>query len=108
LHLDHPVPSSTIAALIALVDHVTTLLRSNYYVLLISMDFSKAFDSVRHFTLMEKMAALITFITGWLIISRTSMVSMRQLPHTRLSIIQGSGLGPPSYVVVASDLYALA
>src|SRR6218665_578408 len=43
---------STTAAEIALLDHVTTLLRSNAYVLIVSMDFTKAFDSVRHSTLM--------------------------------------------------------
>src|SRR6218665_667804 len=49
---------STTAAQIALLDHVITLLRSNAYVLIVSMDFTKAFDSVRHSTLMKKIDAL--------------------------------------------------
>src|SRR6218665_696931 len=49
---------STTAAQIALLDHVTTLLRSNAYILIVSMDFTKAFDSVRHSTLMKKIDAL--------------------------------------------------
>jgi len=34
------------------------MLDTNQYVIVIALDFSKAFDSVRHSTLMEKYAAL--------------------------------------------------
>ena len=39
---------STTAALISILQQVTDLLTTNDYVTLISLDFSKAFDSVRH------------------------------------------------------------
>src|SRR6218665_3433750 len=107
---------STTAAQIALLDHVTTLLRSNAYVLIVSMDFTKAFDSVRHSTLMEKMAALDIpdNIYNWVVNyfkDRDHITSFREAISTyasiNASIIQGSGFDPSSYVVVASDLHPL-
>ena len=38
--------------------HVTDMLRCNAYVTVVSMDFSKAFDTVRHATLADKLAKL--------------------------------------------------
>ena len=49
---------STEAAIIALLHTVTNLLLSNPYVIVISLDFSKAFDTVRHYTLLQKVAEL--------------------------------------------------
>ena len=49
---------STTAALISLPHTVTQMLITNSYVIVIAMDFSKAFDTVRHVTLLEKMANL--------------------------------------------------
>ena len=49
---------STTAALIAILDAVTTMLQTNTVVIVIALDFSKAFDTVRHSTLMEKMKLL--------------------------------------------------
>jgi len=49
---------SPTAALIALLHTITNLLTVNPYVIVISLDFSKAFDSVRHSTLLHKMAQL--------------------------------------------------
>ena len=47
---------STTAAVIAIL-HCTNLLSDHLYVIVISLDFSKAFDTVRHATLLEKFAA---------------------------------------------------
>jgi len=47
---------STTAALVALLQKVTSLLESNSYVVVIALDYSKAFDTVRHSCLEEKMA----------------------------------------------------
>jgi len=49
---------STTAALILILHTVTHLLDTNPHVIVIALDFSKAFDSLRHSTLMEKFAAL--------------------------------------------------
>ena len=49
---------STTAAIIALLHKVTTLLNTHPYVIVISLDFSKAFDTMRHATLMEKYSML--------------------------------------------------
>jgi len=48
---------STTAALIHLF-HTTELLTDNQYVIVIAIDFSKAFDTVRYVTLLEKLACL--------------------------------------------------
>ena len=49
---------STTAALISILHTVTYLLDTNPYVIVIALDFRKAFDSVQHSTLMEKYVAL--------------------------------------------------
>src|SRR5688572_28174460 len=48
----------TTAALIAILHQITVMLRTNSYVTLISLDFSKAFDTVRHDTFAEKLSGL--------------------------------------------------
>lgn len=49
---------STTAALIAIIQQITSILGSSSYVALITLDFSKAFDTVRHRTLAEKPSSL--------------------------------------------------
>ena len=49
---------STTAAIIAILQTVSDLLNTNDYVIIISLDFSKAFDTVRHSTLAIKLAQL--------------------------------------------------
>ena len=49
---------SPAAALITLLHHITHLLTAYPYVIVISVDFSKAFDTVRHSNLLHKMAQL--------------------------------------------------
>jgi len=49
---------STTAALVALFHTVRTLLSTNQFVHVYSFDFSKAFDTVRHYTLMDKMVQM--------------------------------------------------
>ena len=44
--------------LLTLLSNVTRLLETNPYVIVYVLDFSKAFDTVRHYTLLEKMALL--------------------------------------------------
>jgi len=55
--LIRPTGCST-AALIGLLQAALTILSSNAYVRVFAVDFSKAFDTVRHATLIEKMTKL--------------------------------------------------
>jgi len=89
-------------------------LQTHDYVHVIALDFSKAFDSVRHHSLVSKLAnfTLPDYLHNWM----ASNLCVRQ-HQTKLdcnvsqtlpinaSIIQGSALGPIEYVFTASDLY---
>ena len=92
---------SPTAAIITLLNHITNCLLTNPYVIVISLDFSKAFDTVRHSTLLEKMAQLdipdeaynwlVDFFGG----HSHSTVYRGQtstLKSINASIIQGSGI----------------
>ena len=59
---------STTAAIIVLLKTITDLLSSEPYVIVISLDFSKAFDTVRHSSLLHKFAQLSIpdYIYNWL------------------------------------------
>jgi Reverse transcriptase (RNA-dependent DNA polymerase) len=108
---------STTCALVYLTHYVTEMLESHCYVRCLCVDFSKAFDVVDHNILSNKLALLqlpvhifhwlLSFLTG-----RTQQVKV----GTTLSVakpinrgtIQGSGIGPTDYVIMASDLRALS
>jgi hypothetical protein len=92
------------------------MLQTNPYVIVIALDFSKAFDTVRHASVAEKMAKLnmpdnvynwiIDFLEGHS--HQTNFGGQKsQFLKISASIIQGSGLGPATYSVVASDLRPL-
>src|SRR5688572_11282663 len=49
---------STTAAIFALLQQISSMLSTNDFVAVISMDFSKAFDMVHHSTLMSKLGFL--------------------------------------------------
>jgi len=108
---------STTAAVISLLHTVTQMLSINPYVSVIAMDFSKAFDTVRHVTLMEKIAMLdlpdhvynwlVNFFTGRLQCT-TYGGDTSALATISASIVQGSAIGPASYVVNASDLKSVS
>src|SRR6218665_1965094 len=105
---------STTAALIDLLNNITELLQHNEYIVLFSFDFSKAFDSVKHKTLVENMELLDLpdHVFNWLVdyfdnrghATRLGDV-ISLVARINASIIQGSVVGPPSYVIVASDLH---
>ena len=104
---------STTAAIITILQTITTLFLTNSYVLVYALDFSKAFDTVRHQTLLEKFALLDLpdKLYNWLVnyfdgrshcTQFEDAISM--LEEITASIIQRSSLGPAAYVVDASDL----
>jgi len=109
---------STTSALISIFQQITNLLQEHDYVHLISLDFSKAFDSVRHYSLVSKLAefALPDCFYNWLIDYLSSRKHQTKVGNVKFTfrainasrpIIQGSGLGPVSYVFTASELHAL-
>jgi hypothetical protein len=57
---------STTAAIITLLNTITNMLLSQPYVTVISLDFSKAFDTVRHSTLLETMALILLKILAYI------------------------------------------
>ena len=77
------------------------------------MDFTKAFDTVRHETLLRKLAQLnihdsvynwmVDFFGGHTHCTKFSGLTSAFLPITA-SVIQGSAIGPASFVVNAADL----
>ena len=107
-----PTGSAT-AALIATIDHVTELLKSGSAVVLVSLDFSKAFDRVRHKNLLDKFHKLsmndlvYNWICSYFKNREHTTKFMGQLSNIRninASVVQGSGIGPGSFSVAASDL----
>ncbi len=104
---------STTAALIAIWHKVTNLLQTHAYVHVIALDFSKAFDTVRHQTLIQKLALLplpsrihnwiIDYLGGRRQCTKYS-AGFSQLRPINASIVQGSGVGPALYDVNSSDL----
>jgi hypothetical protein len=107
---------STTAAIISILSIITNLLLTNAYVIVIAFDFSKAFDTVRHSTLLAKFAQLDIpdNVYNWLadfFSEHSHCTSYRgqttMMKSITASIIQGSAIGPASYVVNAGDLKAL-
>jgi len=107
---------STSAAIISLLHTITTLLQSNPFVIVISLDFSKAFDTVRQSTLLAKMAALELPVPvyNWLVDffrehAHRTMFNGKESTTASISasIIQGSGIGPAAFTVTAADLKPL-
>ena len=60
---------STTAALVSLLQCIIRMLETNAFVVMYALDFSKAFDTVRHKTLMDKIAAIPipNFIYNWIL-----------------------------------------
>jgi len=114
---------STTAALIHLIHSITTVLDTNPFVVVqvvvLALDFSKAFDSVRHSAILGKYAymSIPDNIYNWIASffrdhSHISDITKygNEVSESRTisaSIIQCSGIGPPSYVVTASDLHSV-
>lgn len=90
------------------------MLRDNAYVAIVSLDFSRAFDTVRHSTLVEKLSALelqdhifnwiVNFLSGRQHVTRFKGQTSKPA-YINASVVQGSGLGPSTYDISASDLH---
>ena len=104
---------STTAALITILHTITNLLTTNQFVIVLALDFSKAFDTVRHSSLLNKYAQMDIpdHIYNWLVEyfhGHSHCTKYRgqtsALCEISASIIQGSAIGPASYVVTAANL----
>jgi hypothetical protein len=104
---------STTAALIAILQDMSEMSVCNDYVQIIALDFSKAFDTVRHSSLMSKIATLPIpdFLYNWIVnylegrAHRTkSCNTMSVAKSFNAGVVQGSALGPVAYIINASDL----
>ena len=103
---------STTAALTTLLDSVTIKLASNDYVRVFAFDFTKAFDTVNHSSLMYRLAktnlpdAVYNLIQGCFN-SRNHRTKLQgevsELLDILASVVQGSGLGPAAYVINAGN-----
>src|SRR6218665_890565 len=97
---------STTAALIALHQKTTTCLTVESYAALISLDFTKAFDTVRHSTLARKLSlfdipdAAYNFIVYFLEDRSHVTRYASEIAHINASVMQGSGIGSSSFDVV--------
>ena len=107
---------STTAALITLLHIISDMLTTNPFVRVIALDFSKAFDTVRHSTLMDKIATLDisdeaynwikSFFDGHSHCTKFDGHTSSTV-EILASVIQGSAIGPASYVINAADLKPL-
>ena len=104
---------STTCALVHFVHHATQMLEGNSYIRCLLIDFSKAFDTIDHQLLIEKLGLLPIpqTILQWIVsfLSHRSQVTRcGQFPSSiariNRSIVQGSGLGPSLYIAFKSDL----
>jgi hypothetical protein len=90
------------------------LLQSHSFVILIAVDFSKAFDCLRHSALAEKLAKLnmpdnvhnwmVHFLNGHSHCTKYNGVTSA-VETVNASIVQGSAIGPAAYIVASSDMY---
>jgi len=97
--------------------HDSAMLENCQYVRCLVIDFSRAFDVVNHVILLDKLSKLnlpnyiVNLIVSFLT-DRTQAVKVGDKiscqQFINRGIVQGSGVGPTSYVVMESDLKPLS
>ena len=89
------------------------MLETNKYVRCLTIDLSKAFDSVDHLTLIEKLKVLniadniIQLVVSFLNDRNQFVHINKRWSFTRIinrSLVQGSGIGPTLFVICITDL----
>jgi hypothetical protein len=105
--------SSTTAALIAIFAKVTELLKTNDYVFCLIFDYSKAFDTLSHSSVADKLTRLDLpdFIYNWVVDyleDRTHSTviegNMSKTLSINSSVVQGSVLGPTLFNINSAEL----
>ena len=107
---------STSAGIISILDCISQMLSNCKFVRVVALDFSKAFDTVRHSALLGKVSALPLpdNVNNWIVDyyenrdhctkyggSTTDSVQLRA------SVVQGSGIGPSAFTITAADLHPI-
>ena len=107
---------STTSAIITLLNEISVMLTKSSYVRIISLDFTKAFDTVRHSQLFNKLANynLDDNIYNWLIhyfekhLQRTTFNNDTTVYKAiNAGVIQGSTIGPFAFTIISSDLHTI-
>jgi len=104
---------STESALIAILHHVTQLLVSNCYVRIIALDFSKAFDTIRHSSVLSKLSKLpiddtvfnwfVNYFNGHSHVTKFCD-KVSSSANINASVFQGSAIGPSMFLIAGMDL----
>ena len=107
---------STTAAIIAITTAISEALEENPMVRLIAFDFSKAFDTLKHNTVIDSFHAmglpdgLLNWISSFLS-NRTHKTEfggkISALSNINCSVVQGSALGPIAFIAASSRLSPL-
>src|SRR3989442_11306726 len=106
---------STTSAVISLLSTVTVMLQENTYVRVVALDFSKAFDSVRHSELGRKLSAVPVSdqVYNWILkyienrYHCTKAGGVFSSPaYINASVVQGSAIEPVYFIINAQDLKA--
>ena len=94
--------------------NVTNMLKTCEYVRIIAIDYSKAFDTVKHSELGRKLATVPIWdqVYNWIV----NYIDRRGTHRTKIegqlsasceinaSVVQGSAVGPVSYILTSRDL----
>jgi hypothetical protein len=104
---------STTAALSTILQTITEILDTEPYVCVYALDFSKAFDTVRHASLLHRVHELgfpdsifnwlCSFVGGRVHCTKFNG-SLSSSSCFNAGVVQGSAIGPAAYVLCASEL----
>ena len=106
---------STCCAMVDFIHHSTLMLQNNSYIRCLFIDFSKAFDVVRHSIKISSLnippmalSWIIAFLTGCSQVCKTPDGRFSDPQPITSSVVQGSGIGPTLWLIMESDLYPLS
>ena len=108
---------STTAALATILQCITEMLESETYVCMYALDFSRAFDTVSHSALLNRIHELgfPDFIFNWLcnfLAGRCHCTKWNGITSGSLGInagiVQGSAVGPAAFIVCSSELQPIS
>ena len=103
----------TTAAIIAITSKIQKILETQNYARVIAFDFSKAFDAVKHSSVLQRFEELQLpdQIYNWLVNFFSNRIhqtkfngNISKAPSINASVIQGSAIGPIAFTAIASSL----